>query len=278
MAHAGLDAARYVELVGVDLGAHAVLGAAAHDALCLFDREEALVAEYVDEVGQILCGDGRDHLAAYHIDILRLAAYVVARHGMRSEKCRAHGYGRCLADAAYDAQHLQLVFGRESVAALDLDKTRTHGDDLVDALHGLTVELILGCGVQAVGRIEYAAAAPGDLLVAQTVDLVEELLLAAAGIDDMRMRVAERRKEHAAAGIDRFVGIDLRQPAHLTVVGDDALVGDEPRVVERAHGGHVGSRDALATALVDADDRAYVFNQQSHTRRGTSPMRLYGDT
>ena len=48
--------------------------------------------------------------------------------------------------------------------------------------------------MQPVGRVEDAAAPTGYLGVAQSADLVDELALAAVGIDEVGVRVAERRE------------------------------------------------------------------------------------
>ena len=44
--------------------------------------------------------------------------------------------------------------------------------------------------------------------------VVDELQLARVGVDDVRMRVAERRHHHPSCGIDHTVGIHLLQLAH----------------------------------------------------------------
>ena len=118
---------------------------------------------------------------------------------MRPEERGPHLQRHAFADAADDAQHLQLVPGRKAVAALDLHAPRTHRRDLAHALHRLRIEFVLRSLVQPVGGVENAPAPPGDLLVRQTVDLVQKLPLAAPGVDQVGVRVAERREEHAPA-------------------------------------------------------------------------------
>ena len=244
-----------------------MLGSRPHDPSGLFDRKEPFVAEDVDELGQSLAGYGRNHLAADQIDILRLTADVVAGHGVRPEEGGAHSDGRGLADTADHAQHLQFVCGREAVAALDLDAPRTHADDFADALHGLLVQLVLRGGAEPVGGVENAAAPAGDLLVAQAVDLVQKLLFAAAGIDQMGVRIAERREERPSLGIHRFVGLDRSELRHRSEGRDAPLFGQQPCVGQFGQLGHPGTADALDACGTDADDPGDILYQQPHNER-----------
>ena len=75
-------------------------------------------------------------------------------------------------------------------------------DDFVHAAHGLSVQLLLTQFVQPVGRVEDASTSAGNVFVGQSPNLVNELSLAASGIDDMCVRVAERRQHRAALCID----------------------------------------------------------------------------
>ena len=56
--------------------------------------------------------------------------------------------------------------------------------------------------MKQISGVEYAASAFCDLLVAQTVDLVNKLAFTAAGIDYMGVGVAERREYISALGVD----------------------------------------------------------------------------
>ena len=121
--------------------------------------------------------------------------FIGPAYGMSSEESGTDGDRRSFADATDHPQHLEFILGRKTVAALDLDAARTHCDNLADTFHRLLVKLVLGSFVQAVGGIQDAAAPLGDLFVAQAVDLVQELLFAASGINQMGMRIAERREK-----------------------------------------------------------------------------------
>ena len=102
----------------------------------------------------------------------------------------------------------------------------------------------------------------GDLFVAQAVDLVQELLFAASGINQMGMRIAERREKHAPLRIDDFrVGSHLRHLVHRAVCSDTIAVGQQPGVVDLAEYIHVAPLDPKTAALVHADDLGYVLNE-----------------
>ena len=275
---ADLHAARSGQFVGMDLRPQTILPPHVEDAARLADRKEALVAEDVDEVGQPFAGHGGDHLAADQIDILRLPAAVGACNGMGAEEGGPH-FQRCgLADAADHAQHLQLVFGRETVSALDLDAAGSHRRDLPDTLHGLPVELLLGGVVQPVGGVQDPAAAACDLLVGEAVDLVEELLLAAPGIDQMGVRVAERREEHPAFGVGHLVGRHAVERLHASEGGDPLAVGQQPGVVERFQTVHLGAADAQPPFGLNADDAADILDQQPfhRSRRNSTDAAIWG--
>ena len=121
---------------------------------------------------------------------------------MGAQESAAHLQGSRFLDAANHAQHLQLVLSGQSVAALDFHRTRSLADNLVHTAHRLAVELVLRKLVQTVGRVQDASPSAGYLSIAQAVDFVNELLLAAAGIDDVGVAVAERRHHGAAFSID----------------------------------------------------------------------------
>ena len=94
---------------------------------------------------------------------------------MRPEERGPHLQRHAFADAADDAQHLQLVPGRKAVAALDLHAPRPMA--AISRIRPIAWHRVRPRrSLQQVGGIENAPAPPGDLLVRQTVDLVEELL------------------------------------------------------------------------------------------------------
>ena len=197
-----LHAAAVGKLLPVNLRPHAVCCSCFEDAGRLCGGEEALVAEHVDKVGQSLPSHLGNHLAHNQVHIVTLPTHIGASHGVGTEEGAADGDGARLAYAAYHAQHFQLVLRVQTVSALDFYRARTFTYNLVDTLHGLTVELVFRQFVQTVGRIQYAAAPPRYLRVAQTADLVDKFLFAAVGINQMGMAVAKRRHHRSALGVD----------------------------------------------------------------------------
>ena len=149
MLYADFHTARRSQLVGVNLRSHAPSGSRFEHTSRLLWREEATVAEHVDEVGEMLATHFGYHLVddELHVVALRHAA----SHGVRSEERRHNLCRRRLLHALYDAQHLQLVLEVQSVAALYLYAARSLAYHLVESLHRLAEQLVLRSVVQQVG-------------------------------------------------------------------------------------------------------------------------------
>ena len=185
---------------------------------------------------------------------------------MGSEKRADHAHGCCLPDAAYHAQHLQLVVGVESVAAFYLHGSRAFGCYLADTLHGLVVELVFRSLVQPVRRAQYAATPAGYLGVAQAAYLVDELALATARIHQVGVAVAERREQPAPLGIDSFSRSARHslprygaQPVVLaSEVGNVVVLGEQPRVVNARKVLHFAAPELHDGCVVGADNACYV--------------------
>ena len=94
----------------------------------------------------------------------------------------------------YDTKHLQFAPGRKSVAAFNLYCARTTFHAPHKPLHSHFVQIVLRCTAQQVGRIENPASAPCNFHIRQSADLILIFLLAAAGIDNMGMRISKCRK------------------------------------------------------------------------------------
>ena len=151
---------------------------------------------------------------------------------MSTEECGDNAQVTTLTDACNHSQHLYFVARVQSVAAFDFDGTGPLGNDLVNAFHGLSVELVFAHGVEAVGTIEDAAATPCNLGIREAVDFVHKLPLATAGVNEVGVRVAPAGQYHAAAGVYHLVGAGgCRAVVRTVKVGDDAVFGHEPRVV-----------------------------------------------
>ena len=96
-------------------------------------------------------------------------------------------------------------------------------------------------------------------------------------INQVGVRVAERRKEHAPCRVDDLVGGDVAQRVHASERRETAVFGQQPRVVERAQLVHVGAAAAQTARRFDADDAGDVLHQQSHRpRRNRTEASIWG--
>ena len=170
---------------------------------------------------------------------------------MGAQEGRHHLEGSIALDALHHTQHLELVGRVKAIAAFDLDAASALGHHLVDALHGLGIELVGTHVMQPVGTVEDAAAAAGNLGIGQAVDFVDKLLLAAAGIHQVGVRVAKRGQHSAATGIDHLVSAH-REVALEPEVGNAAVVDKQIGIVDAVKLGHVGA--ALACQARDTGD------------------------
>ena len=137
------------QLFSVNLRAESVARAGFKNAGRLFDGKEALVAEDVDVVGQLLFGHGRNHLIDQQINVFGLR--ILTPYGVCTEEGGFDLEWRCLLQTADDARHLQLVGRIEPIAAFHFYATRTLADDLVSAAQGLAIEFVLAQFVEMVG-------------------------------------------------------------------------------------------------------------------------------
>ncbi len=261
--HSHLHAAAVGQLLPVNLRLHAVLGSCFEDAGCLVGGEEALVAEHVDEIGQSLPSHLGNHFAHNQVHIVALPTRIGASHGVGTEESAAHGDRARLAYAPYHAQHLQLVLRVQTVTALDFYRARAFIYYLPNPTHGLTVELILRQLVQTVGRIQYAAAAPRYLRVAQPLDFVDKLLLAAVGIDQMGVAVAERRQHRSALGIDDVSRPDGRTVTVGAEILDFPVFNKQPCVLHRFHMSHFLAAEARFVGRQYASQHSDILDQCS---------------
>ena len=111
-----------------------------------------------------------------------------------------------------------------------------------------------------VGRVEYAASAPRHFLVAEAANFVDELALPASGIDDMRVRVAKGRQDHAAVGVDNLV-VPAGEVGHVAKAGNYAIFITQPGVGDALHArGHVAAAKTVYMARYDAVESRYVYD------------------
>ncbi len=105
--HTGLHATRVTELIRVDLWTQTVTCSSFADQQGFFGGEISAVAEYIHEVGQVLFGDARQHVAAQQIDIALTVILVFGWNGVGAEEGSPHGYREAGCQSAYHPQHAQ---------------------------------------------------------------------------------------------------------------------------------------------------------------------------
>ena len=243
----------------MDLRPQAGPQAGFEDAGGVLDREESFFAENVHEIG--VAGRLRHHPAdGGHIVVVAVAA----AYGVGAEEGGADQGGGGRLDAVDDAQHFHFVDRVEAVAALDFKGAGSLGDHFVDTLHRLAEEFVFGSLVQQVGGVEDAAAVRRDLLVGEAPDFIEELAVAAAGIDDMGVAVAESRHQQAAFAVDDLVGAARRRLIPAAEPGNPAVLDQQPGVVDRPDLVHRRPFLADDTRRHNASKTTDVAKQPSH--------------
>ena len=118
--------------------------------------------------------------------------------------------------------------------------------------------------VEAVGGVEDASSAAGNLGVAEALYLVDELTLAAARIDNVGVGVAEGWQDGASLGIeDLSAWLEVGCAVGEGAPGADLLIGnEEPGVGKNLETSHLGPLQA-GQALVDTCKGAYVGDEQT---------------
>ena len=242
VAYPDLYSSRDGKLVCMDFRPEAVFRPGFHDGRGFFGSKESLVAEHVHKFGEPFGGHCRNHLRADKSDVFRLPSPVCPAYVMGAQEGGLYDDWHVFFYPPYDTEHLQLVFGRKAVAALDFEGPCPHAHDLADPFHRLAVEFVLGGVVEQVRRVEYPASTPCNFFVGQTVYLVEEFSVTASCIDYMRMRVAERREHEASPGIDDSVeGVFIRHFLRRSVACNFPVFDCQVCVFKGTDGIHGGS-------------------------------------
>ena len=135
----------------MNLRCYSVLCCLAQYLVSVFDSEESCIAEHVNIVCETLSCDSREHFVAHQINILCLTSLVCTSDSVCSKEVRLYCQRRSLLDALYDTEHLELILHSQTVAALDLGSSGTHGHDLADTYHRLLIEIVFRGIVQQVG-------------------------------------------------------------------------------------------------------------------------------
>ena len=267
IAHAHLHSAGKTHLVGMHLRNHTVPGSGLEDTGGILHSEESLLYENIHVVCQSLGGDGRHDLTDYLFHIPLPVAFITGRHGVGPEEGGADPERSLLLHPAGDPEHLDLILDGEAVTALDLHRTGAQGDYLMRTDQGLLQEVILRGIVQQLHRIEDTAAPAGNLLIGKAAQLVHELHLAAAGIDQMGVGVAVGREHHPALSVNhlirrafqRFQFLRL-QVLHPAEAGDTVFLRQQPGTVKTGQRQHLLSpQRGRGSRFPHIDKFFYIF-------------------
>ena len=188
------------ELLGVQAQAEARGDGRSADALGGREVEEAGIGEDVDEVGEALRGDGRDHLVRDALRMLSGGRSVGDR--VRAEEGRHDANRHPIGDAPNDAEVAELFLERQAVAGLALDRRRAGGQG------GTQARLAQRLERRVVGRArgghgpQDAAAGVGSSLEARG-----GLVRAVAGEDRMGVAVDEARRHERGAEVDALIAV-----------------------------------------------------------------------
>jgi hypothetical protein len=193
-------------------------------------RKDRPFAEHVAELRQALFDDARQHLFRDRADVLLAPAPVLVRHLVRAEEGRDVVERPFRVQAAHDAQHLQLVRGREAVAGLRLDGRRARAQEPALAPERRGEQLLFAGGARPPHGRADAAARRGDLLVAHARGALLELVGAVAREDGVRVRVHEARRQDAPARVEDLA-VRARQRLDLFAAAGplDQPAADEQR-------------------------------------------------
>src|SRR5882724_5082191 len=124
------------------------------DRFRLSGAEESFLAEYIDIVGQPFPADDGQHFVNDEVTIALVVVPVFGRIGMGAQEAGPDAERRSFFQFFYDAQHLQLSFRAETVAALDLDGAGAQAAQFLQSFPGRVKELVfrsmpqLLCGIQ----------------------------------------------------------------------------------------------------------------------------------
>ena len=249
-----------LDLVGVDLGDQATAPRTGQDHAALLGGKHALFAEYVAEAGEAVLRGGGDHFLAQKPQIARAVVPVFRRDGVRAHKGRHQLDWLERLEPPDRAQLLQLLFGGEAVAALDLAGRRAPAEHRFQLWQRLLHERRFTRGAGGLNGGQNAAAARQNFKVAHAVQLKPQLVLTPAAEDQMRVRVHKARRDQAALCVKhlRRAAVGRRAGAGG---GDHAVLGKEPCVF--GHGDLTLRRAAPGLVTGGRGKQADVLDQQA---------------
>lgn len=139
----------------------------------------------------------------------------------------------------------------------------------LDTRLGLREQLLLSHRPKLHRTVEDTAAARSDLLVAEPVDLVHELLFARCRENAVGMRVAPAGQNEAACCVDHGKPRPVRdtgQVGHRSEGGDEAIFCGQPGIVDRGQLGHGTAVDRVLASRSKAIYGFGVLDQQATHR------------
>ena len=179
--------------------------------------------ERIDRIGQLLFGDGRQHLPAQARDVAVLVAVGFGRERVRAEEGGGDGDRSFAGEATGGAELAGFGFHLQTITRLDLDGCDTFRDQRIEPRQRLRDQFILGCGAGGLHGGENAAAGARDFLVAGARKPQLELVRAVAAVDEMRVAVDQPRRDPPAFEIDAFFRVQGRLLGARPDPGDPAI-------------------------------------------------------
>jgi len=202
----------------------------------LIRREGDALAEDVDRVRQPLGGDGIEQRPGDERRVVARATLVFRRHGVRPEEGGADRHRPLAADAARDAQLLQLRLLLQPVSGLDLDGGDAFGHQCGEAPVGRGEERIFARLARRLDGGEDAAACPRDLLIGRALETELELMRPVAAIDEMGVAIDQPGGDPAAFAINGLSGLEGGRFAARPGIDDASVMGGDDAVLDRAIG------------------------------------------
>src|SRR5690606_28129466 len=227
-------------------------------------------------------GGGEDFIHSL-VHITAAVGAVFGRDGVEAEIAGADPDAGLAAEAAGDAHHLQLAFGVEAVAGLDLDGGDAGGLEPGEAGQGEGVEVILRGGAGGGDGRDDAAAGAGDVLIGGAAEPLFELAGAVAAEDEMGVAVDQAGGDPAAVEAVGFHRLVHRQVG-AGAGPDDAAIGDQQGpVVDGAvglaalgHGGEAAVGDEEVGPHLCSNPANSSQNQRPAVREPRSPSSREG--
>ena len=181
----------------------------AQDALALLVREDARLAEDIDERREMLICNARQDSLDDEVHIIALPSLILGRHSMRAE-IRPHDACRqVVVEPLHDAQQPQFCLEVEPVAALALDRRHAEREHVRERPFANRIELVLARRACRLHRADDAAAPPQELEIWHAREPVVKFLRPRTREEEMRVRIDEARHGRLARRILHLCFLDV---------------------------------------------------------------------